>query len=186
MSVAVSATIKNSHNSNDLLNPIGLSDIQSSGRQSDELQNQLINSLSFQPQQSTREFVRKQLQNTINSRQKPDKDVQNKAGSPNPNTFSIQGNNNVSNPLSNNLEPNQKGAYFRNQLSNPRTQTCRQPKNSSVHTTVIQTSEKGLHEILYKIKIEKKITPKRLLGMDARSYNQNSSSSIALFIYDQK
>ncbi|CAF1176747.1 unnamed protein product, partial [Didymodactylos carnosus] len=135
MSVNVSATIQNPHNSNDLMRPVGLSDVQSC-RQSDELQNQLINSLSFQPQPYTREFVRKQLQNTINSRQKPSKDMQNKGenksiGSPNPNTFSIQCNNNVPNPLSNNLEPNQKGAYFRNQLSNSRTQSCRQPKNSS-------------------------------------------------------
>jgi hypothetical protein len=40
-------------------------------RQSEELNNQMMNCLSFQPARCTSEFVRKQLQNTIHGRQKP-------------------------------------------------------------------------------------------------------------------
>ncbi|CAF0851181.1 unnamed protein product [Adineta ricciae] len=117
MSVALSATIQqNPHNSNNMMNPSLPNLTASECRQSEELNNQMMNCLSFQPSRYTSEFVRKQLQNTIHGRQKPTggKDIS------------------AHNSLSANLESNQKGAYFRNQLasqmSTPPLQTnLRQP-----------------------------------------------------------
>ncbi|CAF5162515.1 unnamed protein product, partial [Rotaria magnacalcarata] len=60
----------------------------------------------FHPVRSTSEFVRKQLQTTIQGRQKPagGKDLSATTGH---------------NSLSANLDCNQKGAFFRSQLSSP-------------------------------------------------------------------
>ncbi|CAF0950930.1 unnamed protein product [Adineta steineri] len=105
MSVALSATIQqHPHNSNNLMNPSIPNLTPAECRQSEELNNQMMNCLSFQPARCTSEFVRKQLQNTIHGRQKPTggKDIPNATGH---------------NSLSANLESNQKGAYFRSQLS---------------------------------------------------------------------
>jgi len=79
-------------------------------RQSEELNsqmmnNQIMNCLSFQPSRCTSEFVRKQLQNTIHGRQKP-------AGGKDMSGATAQKMMNSSN-----VDSNQKGVYFRNQLS---------------------------------------------------------------------
>ncbi|CAF5215587.1 unnamed protein product, partial [Rotaria magnacalcarata] len=108
MSVALSATTqKNSHNSNNLMNPSASNLTPSECRQSEELNNQMLSCLSFQASRSTSEFVRKQLQNTIHGRQKPvsGKDL---PGATAQKMLS-----------SSNLDTNQKGVYFRNQLSSP-------------------------------------------------------------------
>ncbi|CAF2629926.1 unnamed protein product [Rotaria sp. Silwood2] len=116
MSVALSATIQqNSHNSNNLMNPSISNLTPAECRQSEELNNQMMNCLSFQPVRSTSEFVRKQLQNTIQGRQKPagGKDLSGTTGH---------------NSLSANLDCNQKGAFFRTHLS------------SQMPTTPLQTT----------------------------------------------
>lgn len=75
-------------------------------RQSDEVNSQMMNCLSFQPARCTSEFVRKQLQNTIQGRQKPAGGKDLSHGNPGQKLI---------NPS--NLDSNQKGAYFRSQLS---------------------------------------------------------------------
>ncbi|CAF0933483.1 unnamed protein product [Adineta steineri] len=103
MNVALSTTLQqNSHNSNNLMNPSVPNLTPAECRQSDELNSQMMNCLSFQPNRCTSEFVRRQLQNTIHGRQKPagGKDVSAQKMMTSPN-----------------LDSNQKGAYFRSQLS---------------------------------------------------------------------
>ncbi|CAF1179916.1 unnamed protein product [Rotaria sordida] len=126
MSVALSATIQqNSHNSNNLMNPSIPNLTSAECRQSEELNNQMMNCLSFQPVRSTSEFVRKQLQNTIQGRQKPTggKDLSGVTGH---------------NSLSANLDCNQKGAFFRthlsSQMSTPPLQTTIRPQQQDKTT----------------------------------------------------
>jgi hypothetical protein len=106
MSVALSTNIQqNSHNSNNLMNPSIPNLTPAECRQSEELSNNMMNCLSYQPSRCTSEYVRKQLQNTIQGRQKPasGKDMSGATAQKMVN--------------SSNLDSNQKGAYFRNQLS---------------------------------------------------------------------
>jgi len=106
MSVALSATIQqNSHNSNNLMNPSIPNLTPAECRQSEELSNQMMNCLSYQPARCTSEFVRKQLQNTIHGRQKP-------AGGKDMSGGTAQ--KMMNSPT---IDSNQKGAYFRSQLS---------------------------------------------------------------------
>ena len=168
MSVALSATIQqNSHSmlpswststpsslvcslrsdSNNLMNSSVPNLTAGECRQSEELNNQMMNCLryatfpafsrlvafvscqqsflllsSFQPSRCTSEFVRKQLQNTIHGRQKPNggKDLSAALGSSlhssnldSSKAHALKGTSSIS------LGIDQKGAYFRNQLSSP-------------------------------------------------------------------
>jgi len=102
MSVALSATIQqNSHNMNPSIPNLTPAEC----RQSEELSNQMMNCLSYQPTRCTSEFVRKQLQNTIHGRQKP-------AGGKDMSGGTAQ--KMMNSPT---IDSNQKGAYFRSQLS---------------------------------------------------------------------
>jgi len=124
MNVALSTTIQqNTHNSNNLMNPSIPNLTPAECRQSEELNNQMMNCLSFQPTRCTSEFVRKQLQNTIHGRQKPagGKDMSGATGH---------------NSLSANLDSNQKGAYFRSQLSS-------QISTPPVQTTIRPPQQQG-------------------------------------------
>ncbi|UJR15758.1 hypothetical protein I4U23_002693 [Adineta vaga] len=108
MSAALSANIQqNSHNTNNLMNPSVPNLTSVECRQSEELNNQMMNCLSFQTTRCTSEFVRKQLQNTIHGRQKP------------PGGKDVPGATPQKVMTSPNIDSTQKGAYFRSQLTSP-------------------------------------------------------------------
>ncbi|CAF0768910.1 unnamed protein product [Adineta ricciae] len=108
MNVALSTNIQqNPHNKNNLMSSSIPNLTAAECRQSEELNNHVMNCLSFQTTRCTSEFVRKQLQHTIQGRQKPTSGKE------------LTGATQQKMMTPPNIDSSQKGTYFRSQLSSP-------------------------------------------------------------------